>query len=56
MVKKIDLNTKVTEIEGKIPDTTNLATKTELTVVQHKKTSVSNLGKKSKIIKIENEN
>ena len=27
LVKKTDYNTKITEIEDKIPDTTNLATK-----------------------------
>ena len=44
MVTKTDFNTKVTKIEGKIPDTTNL-TKTALTGVENKLPSVSNLVK-----------
>ena len=53
MVTKTDCNTKVTEVEGKSPDTHNLATKTALTVVENKIPSVSNFLKKSKIIEIE---
>ena len=34
--KKIDYNTKTTEIENKIPDISGLATKTELTTVENK--------------------
>ena len=33
-VKKADYNTKITEIEGKIPDVSSLATKTALTVIK----------------------
>ena len=41
------LITKITETEGKIPDITNLATKTALTTVENKIPSVSNLVKKT---------
>ena len=37
LVKKTDYNTKITEIEGKIPDVSSLATKTALTIVENKK-------------------
>ena len=43
LVKKTDYNTKFTEIEGKIPDVTNLATKAALTTVENKTSNVSNL-------------
>ena len=56
--KKIVYNTKIAEIEGKIPDISNLATKTALTTVEDKISSVSSLVKKTdydtKITKIEN--
>ena len=49
---------KLTELENKIPDITNLATKTALTTVENKIPSVSNLVKKTdyntKITDIEN--
>ena len=52
------LITKITETEGKIPDITNLATKTALTTVENKIPSVSNLVKKTdyntKVTEIEN--
>ena len=35
LVKKNDYNTKITEIEGKIPDISGLATKTALTTVEN---------------------
>ena len=58
LVKKTNHNTKITEIEGKIPDVSNLATKTALTTVENKIPSVSNLVKKTdyntKITDIEN--
>ena len=44
--KKTDFNTKVTEIEGKIPDISGLATKSALTVVENKISDVSSLVKK----------
>ena len=53
MATKTNFKTKVTEIDGRIPDTTNLATKTALTAVENKIPKVCNLVKKSKIIGIE---
>ena len=57
LVKK-NYNTKIVEIEGKIPDVSNLATKTELTTVENKIPSVSSLVNKTyyntKITEIEN--
>ena len=47
MVKKADFNTKVTEIEGKIPDYSSLVTKSALTVVENKIPDVSSLVKKT---------
>ena len=40
--------TKLTELENKIPDINNLATKTALTTVENKIPSVSNLVIKNK--------
>ena len=58
LVKKTDYNAKITEIEGKIPGISNLATKTALTTVENKIPSVSNLVKKTdyntKVTEIEN--
>ena len=55
---KTDYNTKGTEIANKISDISNLATKTELTAVENKIPSVSNLVKKAdyntKVTEIEN--
>ena len=42
-VKKV----KLTELENKIPDVSNLATKNALTTVENKKPGVSNLVKKT---------
>ena len=57
MVKKTDFNTKVTEIEGKIPSITGLATNSKLTAAENKIPNVSSLVKKTdyntKIIDIE---
>ena len=36
LVKNTDYNTKITEIEGKIPDINNLGTKTALTTAENK--------------------
>ena len=47
LVKKTDYNTKITELENKIPDISNLATKTALTTVENKIPSISNLVKKT---------
>ena len=46
LLKKTDYNTKITEVENKIPDISNLATKTALTTAENKIPSVSNLVKK----------
>ena len=59
LVKKTDYDSKVTGIEGKIPDVTNLATKTTLITVENKIPKVSSLVKKkdydTKVTEIENE-
>ena len=58
MVKKTVFNTKVTEIEGKIPSINGLATNTASTAVENKIPDVSSLVKKTdyntKISEIEN--
>ena len=58
MVKKADFNTKVTEIENKIPSITGLAINSKLTAVEYKIPKVSSLVKKTdyntKISEIEN--
>ena len=41
--------TKLTELENKIPDISNLATKTALTAVENKIPSVRNLIKKNRL-------
>ena len=43
LVKKTNYNIKITELENKIPDISILATKTALTAVENKISSVSNL-------------
>ena len=45
LLKKTNYNTKITELENKIPDFSNLATKTALTTLQNKIPSVSDLVK-----------
>ena len=47
--KKSDFNTKVTEIEGKMPSITGLATNSELTAVENKIPDVSSLIRKTGI-------
>ena len=58
LLKKTDYNTKITEIEGKIPDISGLATKIALTTVENKIPSISELVQKTdyntKITDIEN--
>ena len=49
MVKKTDFDTKVTEIEGKIPNITGLATNSELSAVENKISGVSSLVKKTNL-------
>ena len=43
LVKKTDYNAKLTELENKIPDISNLATKTALNTVENKIPHVSKL-------------
>ena len=43
LVEKTDFNAKVTEIEGKIPSISGLATNTALTAVENKIPDVSSL-------------
>ena len=50
LLKKTNYNTKITELENKIPDISNLATKTALTAIENKIPSVSNLVKKQTTI------
>ena len=47
VIKKTDYNSKITEIEGKIPDIGNLATKTALTTAENKIPDTSGLVKKT---------
>ena len=47
LVKKSDYNTTVSEIEGKIPSITGLATTSALTIVENKIPNISNLVKKT---------
>ena len=47
LAKKTDLNTKITEIENKIPSITGLATNSALTAVENKIPDVSSLVKKT---------
>ena len=54
LVKKTDYNAKITEIEDKIPDTSNLATKTALTTIENKIPDVSNLATKTALTTVEN--
>ena len=42
VIKKTAHNTKIAEIVGKIPDISNLATKTSLTSVENKKSDTNN--------------
>ena len=58
LVKKTDYDAKIADIEDKIPDVTNLATKAALTTVENKISNVSSLVKKTdydtKITEIKN--
>ena len=58
LLKKTSYNAKITEIENKIPDISNLATKTALIAIENKIPSASNLVKKTgyntKVTEIEN--
>ena len=54
MVKKTDFNSKITEVEGKIPSISGLATKSALAAVENKIPSVSGLATKSALTVAEN--
>ena len=54
VIKKTDYNNKITEIEGKIPDISNLVTKTALTIVENKVPNISGLVTKTKLSAVEN--
>ena len=54
VIKKTDYNNKITEIEGKIPDISNLATKTALTIVENKVPNISGLVTKTELSAVEN--
>ena len=54
LVKKTNQNTKVTELENKIPDISNLAAKTALTAVENKILNISNLATEILVNKVEN--
>ena len=47
MVKKTDFNSKINEVESKIPSITGLATSSALTTVENKIPDVNNLVKKT---------
>ena len=47
VIKKTDYDTKIAEIEGKIPDISNLATKTSLTSVENKIPDTNSFVKKT---------
>ena len=47
VIKKTDYNAKITEIENKVPDISNLATKTSLNTVENKIPDTSGLVKKT---------
>ena len=47
---KADYNTKISEIESKIPSVSDLATNSSLTTVENKIPDVSNLVKKKQIL------
>ena len=47
MVKKTDCNSKITEVEGKIPSISGLATSSALTAVENKIPNISNLVEKT---------
>ena len=49
-MKKTDYNSKITEIEGKIPSISGLATNAALTTVKNRIPNISSLVKKKQII------
>ena len=49
LVKKTEFNTKVTEIKGKMPNITGLATNSELSAVENKIPDVSSVVEKTNL-------
>ena len=49
LLKKTDSDAKITDIEDKLPDVTNLATKAALATVENKIPDVSYLVKKNRL-------
>ena len=47
VVKNVDYNTKITDLENKIPNISHLATKTALTSVENKIPDITNLATKT---------
>ena len=54
LVKKTDYNAKITEIEGKFPDISNLVTKNALNIVENKIPNISALATKTALTAVEN--
>ena len=54
VIKKTEYDAKIADIEGKIPDISNLATKTALTTVENKIPDISNLATKTALTTVEN--
>ena len=54
VVKKTNYNAKITKIENKIPNISNLATKTALTTVENKILNVCGLATKTELTAVEN--
>ena len=54
VITKTDYNAKIADIEGKIPDVTNLATKTTLITVENKIPDVGGLATKTALTAVEN--
>ena len=57
---KTNYNTKITELENKIPDTSNLVKKTDyntkITELENKIPNISNLATKTALTTVENKN
>ena len=49
LLRKTDYNAKITEIEGKIPSISGLATNAALTAVENKIPNISSLVKKNRL-------
>ena len=54
MVKKTDFNSKIAEVEGKIPSISELATSSALIAVENKISDVSGLATKSALTAVKN--